>query len=438
MLRRREPDREAGCLLTEIYREHSMGAYRYAYHLTRSREDADDIVQAVFLALHQALLRGETIVSPGAFLATAVKRRVINLAARRRADPDSAGIEGTAAPNGGTDAAAELARIQALLYTLPEAQHQAFVLRHWSGLSNREIAGVLATTEPAVESLLVRARAALMAAAAADRECAEVCARLAQDRPGPSADAGHISSCRSCRTAEERLARAAEIAAAAALLPNLHVAHALAAAVPGFSAGAAMGASGAGATGGAVATAAGSKAGTAALLAKTGAALVAVTAVTAVGIHAHRSTPSAHPTPPAHVVGAPTGRSASSTATRGAATAAAAPSPQTGARAGTHTTPNPLHETANVKDGHDGSGAGATNTTSGDSNQGSDGSSGGSGDTNAGGGDTGTASGSDGSGSGTGSDGSGTDPSSAQSGGGSGGSSDTSGSGQGDSGSSGS
>ena len=33
-----------------------------------------------------------------------------------------------------------------MLWTLPEAQHQAFVLRHWSGLSQNEIAQVLDTT----------------------------------------------------------------------------------------------------------------------------------------------------------------------------------------------------------------------------------------------------------------------------------------------------
>lgn len=109
MVRKRDPAQEAGRLLAEIYREHAAGAYRYAYHLTRSREDADDVVQAVFLDLYQALLRGETIVTPGAFLATAVKRRATSMAARRRTAPDAGG-----------EAAAELARIQVLLYTLPD------------------------------------------------------------------------------------------------------------------------------------------------------------------------------------------------------------------------------------------------------------------------------------------------------------------------------
>ncbi len=50
-----------------------------------------------------------------------------------------------------------------MLWTLPENQHHAFVLRHWSGLSQNEIAEVLETTPSAVESLLVRARATLVA-----------------------------------------------------------------------------------------------------------------------------------------------------------------------------------------------------------------------------------------------------------------------------------
>jgi RNA polymerase sigma factor (sigma-70 family) len=429
MVRRRDPDREAGRLLTEIYRAHATGAYRYAYHLTRSREDADDIVQAVFLGLHQALLRGETIVSPGAFLATAVKRRSINLAARRRAEPDSAGVEGRAAPNGGAGAAAELARIQALLYTLPEPQHQAFVLRHWSGLSNREIAGVLATTEAAVESLLVRARSALITAAAHDRECAEVCARLAADRPTPTADAAHIASCRGCRTAEQRLARASEIAAAAVLIPNVHVAHALAAAVPGFSAGAAV--SGSGAT---VATAAGSKAGTVVLLAKTGAALVAVTAVTAVGIHGHGSLRSAHGTSPARVVVVHSRHSGASTTSHGDATPAVVTPEPFAQKVALHTTDRPhraRHRTAAAKDDHDGSGTGDTTAGSGDASAGSGDSNQGSGDSNQGSGGSSAPSGSDRSGPGTGSDGGGADSSSGQTGdgGGSSGSSDGSSSG---------
>ncbi len=286
MLRRRTPEHEAGRLLTAIYREHSAGAYRFAYHLTRSREDADDLVQVAFLGLHRALVRGDAIVSPAAWLSTTIKRAAINLAVKRRERPSSDRLDDAAADahhgdGSAAEAAEDLARVQMLLYTLPEAQHHAFVLRHWSGLPNREIAEVLATTESAVESLLVRARAALLAAGSSDEACASVCSRLAADQPLAPGQVAHLSACRGCRTAEQRLARAAGVAAVAALAPNLHVAHALAATVPGFSAGIATGASGS------LAAAAGTKAGAVGVLAKTGAAVVAVTAAAAIGVHAH-------------------------------------------------------------------------------------------------------------------------------------------------------
>src|SRR5437773_5371292 len=56
-----------------------------------------------------------------------------------------------------------LAAVRSMLWALPESQHHAFVLRHWSGLSQDEIADVLDTTPGAVESLLIRARRTLLA-----------------------------------------------------------------------------------------------------------------------------------------------------------------------------------------------------------------------------------------------------------------------------------
>jgi RNA polymerase sigma factor (sigma-70 family) len=272
-------------VLTAIYREHSARAYRFAYHLTRSPEDADDLVQAAFLGLHRALVRGDAIVSPGAWLSTTIKRSAINLARKGRERPSSEDVDravGHGEPGDGAgEAAADLARIQLLLHTLPEAQHHAFVLRHWSGLSNRDIAEVLATTESAVESLLVRARAAVLAAGSTDQACAEVCSRLSADRPLTPRHVAHLSSCRGCRTAQQRLAKAAGIAAIAALVPNIHVAHALAATVPGFNAGLAAGG------GGGLAAAVGTKVGAAGALTKTGVLVVALTATAAIGVHAH-------------------------------------------------------------------------------------------------------------------------------------------------------
>ncbi len=287
------PRNRRGRELTAIYREHSPGAYRYAYHLTGSREDADDLVQIAFLQMHRTLARGERIAVPAAWLATVIKRRALNLFAGRREQPasDRSDVaEGGADADVDHDANAQLAQVQAVLYTLPESQHHAFVLRHWSGLSNREIASVLETTESAVESLLVRARAGVLAAGAGDAQCADVCARLADDRPLTPEDAAHVAGCSRCGTAQTRLKQAAAIAGIALLAPSIHVGHALAAAVPGFTlvgAGAGAGAGTVGAGGGGAAIA--SKTGAVAALAKTAAATLAVTA-TVVTVHSDLNT----------------------------------------------------------------------------------------------------------------------------------------------------
>jgi hypothetical protein len=133
------------------------------------------------------------------------------------------------------DTGDELGRIRAVLWSLPEAQHQAFVLRHWCDMPNRDIAATLATTESAVESLLVRARKALAGADDLSLECIAVRDRLTQGLPESHHARVHLAGCRQCRSASQRVARTAAIAATLALTPQLNVAHALAATVPGFT-----------------------------------------------------------------------------------------------------------------------------------------------------------------------------------------------------------
>jgi RNA polymerase sigma factor (sigma-70 family) len=283
----------AGAQLTTLYQEHASDAFRFALHLTGRREDAEDVVQHVFLQAYAVLERGDELVNPRAWLLKATKHRSLNLIRDRR-DMPAAEIEppATFAPDEGE--AEALAQVRAALWSLPEPQHHAFVLRHWSGLSQGEIADVLATTPGAVESLLVRARAALVAEREdADGECAGVRGRLAQMLAPTPAQSAHLAGCRRCRTAQTRLLRAAEFATTFALVPGPHVLHALSAAIPGFGAsGAVAGASATGAAagtgGGGAAVSAVSAATKAGILAKV--AVVATTAAVAVtAVHPLRS-----------------------------------------------------------------------------------------------------------------------------------------------------
>jgi RNA polymerase sigma-70 factor, ECF subfamily len=230
-------ERRAGRALGVLYEEHGGAVFAFALHLCGSREDAEDVVQAAYLHAFRALSAGEQLVNPRAWLMVVVRRQVYNLWRGRRetalAELPEATVE---APDG--EAAAELRRVRMVLFSLPEAQHQAFVLRHWSGLSNREIAAVLDTSESAVETLLVRARGTILASGeGVEDACAGVRDRLAQAGAASQLDLAHIGRCKGCGRAQERLARITAAAAVVALVPRAHVAQALAAAVPGFKSG---------------------------------------------------------------------------------------------------------------------------------------------------------------------------------------------------------
>src|SRR5689334_24324147 len=123
-----------GARLTSLYEAHAADAFRYALHLTGRREDAEDVVQHVFLQAHAMLLGGRELVNPRAWLVKATKHRCLNLLRDRR-DTPSADVD-PAVPFASDENEAEaLAEVRAALWSLPEPQHHAFVLRHWSGLS---------------------------------------------------------------------------------------------------------------------------------------------------------------------------------------------------------------------------------------------------------------------------------------------------------------
>ncbi len=285
-----DPDSGAAARLTSLYEAHAADAFRYALHLTGRREDAEDVVQYVFLRAYGMLESGTPLVNPRAWLIKATKHRSLNLIRDRRETP-TIDAEIAVAPRHDEDAAeAEaLAEVRSTLWALPESQHHAFVLRHWSGLSQDEIADVLGTTAGAVESLLVRARAALLEDREHPSECASVRTRLVQALVPTSAHRAHIASCRRCRTAQTRLLRASEFATAFTLVPRPSVAHALTSAIPGFGghAAAAAGTAGGGAAGAGGAGGAGTGIATASAATKLAVAskvaLVTATAVVALG-----------------------------------------------------------------------------------------------------------------------------------------------------------
>lgn len=201
--------------LAALYESHATDVFRYALHLTCRREDAEDVVQFVFLQAFATLETGTELLHPRKWLIKAAKHRSLNVLRDRREASMSGGDQRLAARDQPAPEQAEaLAAVRSTLWALPESQHQAFVLRHWSGLSQDEIADVLDTTPGAVESLLIRARRTLLEDQNQVRsECSRVRNRLVQALAPTAGERSHIAGCRRCRTAQARLLRASEIAA---------------------------------------------------------------------------------------------------------------------------------------------------------------------------------------------------------------------------------
>ncbi|WP_236049708.1 RNA polymerase sigma factor [Hymenobacter negativus] len=149
--------------------------YQTAFSLLRSPEEAEDVAQEVFVEVYQTIgrFRGEAALSTWLYrLATsrALKNRQRARAKKRFAfftsllgfdnetlyEPPDHGH-----PQALLEGQQQLQLLLAHVARLPDQQQVAFTLRHEQELSYEEIAAVLETTVPAVESLLFRARQTL-------------------------------------------------------------------------------------------------------------------------------------------------------------------------------------------------------------------------------------------------------------------------------------
>lgn len=149
--------------------------YRTALSLLRSPEEAEDVVQEVFLEVYQTIgrFRGETALSTWLYrLATsrALKARKKALTKKRFAFLTSLFGDHNEVlhhprddrnPQALLEGQQQLQQLVEAIARLPDAQQVAFTLRHEQELSYEEIAAVLQTTVSAVDSLLFRARQAL-------------------------------------------------------------------------------------------------------------------------------------------------------------------------------------------------------------------------------------------------------------------------------------
>jgi len=143
--------------LGALYREYGQLVMRVAYHLTASRDEAEDIVQDVFIGLPEALRKlGEVSSFPSWLRRVTARTALMRMRGekRRRQSPIEGAVGAAAPAHDGIERDA----IAGALASLPADLRTAFVLKEIEGYSHAEIAMLMGVTVGNSEVRLHRAR----------------------------------------------------------------------------------------------------------------------------------------------------------------------------------------------------------------------------------------------------------------------------------------
>jgi RNA polymerase sigma-70 factor, ECF subfamily len=143
----------------KIFKEHHGMVYRAAYRITGNAEDAEDVLQTLFLRLLRREDPPEFQSNPKAYL----HRAAVNVAldvirVRRRSVPPD---ESMPVDDRTREALEAHQIVLSALAELPEKAAEMFLLKHVEGYNNQEIAKLVGTSRGAVAVMLFRARARL-------------------------------------------------------------------------------------------------------------------------------------------------------------------------------------------------------------------------------------------------------------------------------------
>jgi RNA polymerase sigma factor (sigma-70 family) len=169
-------------VLFERYRTRLLAFCR---NMLRSAEDAEDVLQEVFVNAYRAIRADERPIAAKPWLYRIARNRCLNELRRHSADGVDSMDEFETQAAGATETIERRERLREIVrdvQRLPENQRAALVLREMEGLGYSDIAAVLDTTVPSVKSLLVRARMGLAEAGEARQmTCAAAEASIASD-----------------------------------------------------------------------------------------------------------------------------------------------------------------------------------------------------------------------------------------------------------------
>ncbi len=173
-----------------------------------STEDAEDVLQEVFVNAYKAMLADEREINLRPWLYRIARNRCLNHLRKPTADSQES-MDMVPAVEASSTAEKvhnreEFRQLLTDVGKLPETQRSALLLREMDAMSYEEIAQAMETSVPSVKSLLVRARISLAEASQARQlTCGEVRIDLAEAAEGLRKLSGpvrrHVRDCEECK-----------------------------------------------------------------------------------------------------------------------------------------------------------------------------------------------------------------------------------------------
>lgn len=157
-----EPEYEPGSAedFDRLYRDTYPRLVRTVYTMLRDAAAAEDCVQETFMRAYKAWPRFRPDRPAGAWLHQIAVNTAISYRRREKLREVGEVVRRFGRPRGGEDPAARATQgdIVAALRVQPPRMAAAFVMRHYHGYTNREIAGIVGVSERSIGQWLAHVR----------------------------------------------------------------------------------------------------------------------------------------------------------------------------------------------------------------------------------------------------------------------------------------
>jgi RNA polymerase sigma-70 factor (ECF subfamily) len=147
-----------------IFREHSAFVYRTAYRVTGRAEDAEDVLQTLFVRLLRRDVPPNFEKNPKSYLYRAAVNTALNLIRTRRRSVLTEDLDELQALSSSPDSRGQNEieeRLRSAMAELNPRAAEILILRHVHGYSDAEIAKLLGTSRGTIAVSLFRTRARL-------------------------------------------------------------------------------------------------------------------------------------------------------------------------------------------------------------------------------------------------------------------------------------